>query len=68
MQYACLGFKCWPKRFTSFSNLVRHNGERHREGSQGVHQCPICHKTFTRPESIPRHMKDGRCEGAHVEG
>ncbi|OQE71179.1 hypothetical protein PENNAL_c0109G04624 [Penicillium nalgiovense] len=55
----CWDHGCNGKRFSTSSNLFRHERERRGLGANAV--CASCGKTFTRTTALKYHIKRSRC-------
>ena len=48
--------------FNDKSNLRRHKASLHRGAK---HDCPNCHKTFTRKDTLSNHLKKNLCKNSN---
>lgn len=57
----CWDHGCNGRRFSTFSNLLRH--QREKSGSATKAVCPHCGTEFTRTTARNGHMSGGKCKG-----
>ena len=56
----CWEHKCNGRRFSSFSNLLRH--QRESSGQTAKSTCPKCNAEFTRPTARNNHLLHNKCK------
>ncbi|KAJ5102333.1 hypothetical protein NUU61_004555 [Penicillium alfredii] len=61
----CWDHGCNGRKFSTFSNLLRH--QREKSGRFAKAECPICGAFFTRMTARNSHVARGKCKGTGRE-